>query len=245
METGFVSRPWAVVLPIASAQALAPLRRKPGLLVSVHEDRIWLRSASLDPPLRQELLSLPALERDFVDDEEQLTPWSKITPHAQVPAGAWMELADWAILSLPRSGWPGERPQKARLRLIRGFHERPARALLCSWGTWAAYAATAPQVRIAGLAFVVNSAEQVIVRGESLPPLPGQRLTDDDGILVPAGWTWSPNVDAGIVREVFGLQEGESAVWLASDVWERIPADAWVAATRSAVRETAREVGHA
>jgi hypothetical protein len=103
--------------------------------------------------------------------------------------------------------------------------------------------ATAPEIRLDGLAFIVDAADQVIVRGQTLPPLPGQRLTDDAGILVPAGWTWSPRAQVTIVRSLFGLGEGESALWITSEEWQRIPADAWVAATRSAVRETAREAG--
>jgi hypothetical protein len=245
METGFVNQHWAVVLPLASARALARLRRKAELLVLVDEDRVWLRGSSLDAASRKELLSLPALERYFVGDDEQLTPWNRLTPQAQIPAGAWMKLRDWADLSLPPSGWPGERPKAARLSLVRDCRERPARALLCAWNTWGAYVTTSPLFRLAGLAYVANSDERVVIRGESLPPLRGQRLTEDEGILVPAGWSWSPNVGAGIVRGAFGLKANESALWLASDRWERVPADAWVSATRSAVRETAREVGRA
>jgi len=245
MEEGFVNRPWAVVLPGDSARAIAPLRRKAELLVMVEEDSVWLRGETLDAPMRKALLSLPARERYFVGGDDQLTPWNRIAPQAKLPAGAWMELADWTTLSLPAGGWSGERPAKISLRLIRAHRERAAGALLCAWPTWAAYASTAPLFRLAGLTFVVNGADEVIVRGESLPPLPGNRLTDDVGILVHAGWRWSPQVEAGIVRSVFGLGDGECALWRASGDWERIPADAWVAATRSAVRETAREVGRA
>ena len=244
MEAGLVDRPWAVVLPIASASSLATLRHVAGLQVRQVDDCVWLRGASLAAPFRQRLLSLPALQRYFIDDDEELTPWDCITPCANLPAGAWVELRDWATAALPQCGWPGARPAAARLGLIRSGTPRLAGALLCSWPTWAKYVASAPQIRLGGLAFIVNGAERVVVRGSTLPPLPGQQLTDDAGILMTAGWSWFPHVEAAIVRGVLGLCDGESALWLSGDQWERIPADAWVAATRSAVRETAREVAH-
>lgn len=244
MEAGFVDRPWAVVLPIASASSLAALRHVAGLQVRQVDECVWLRGEGLVAAFRQRLQSLPALERYFVDDDERLTPWGCITPRASLPAGAWMELRDWATPTLPERGWPGARPTAARLGLIRSSTVRPAGALLCSWPPWAKYVASAPHIRLAGLAFIVNGTEQVVVRGSALPPILGQQLTDEAGILVPAGWIWSPHVSAAIARNVLGLGDGESALWLTSDEWQRIPADAWVATTRSAMRETAREVAH-
>ncbi len=244
METGVVTDRWAIVLPMTSAQALAPLRNVGGLEVCAVEDRIWLQGSALNAALRMRLLGLPAQDRYFIGGDEALTPWTNITPQARLPIGPWMKLRDWAGLSLPQRGWPGQRPAAVPLQLVRSGHERLAGALLCDWPVWAAYVATAPQIRLEGLAFVANSSRQAVISGAALPPLPAQSLIDDAGIFVPAGWTWSPNIDAATVRRLFGLSDGEAAIWLASDQWQRIAADDWVAATRSAVRETAREAGY-
>src|SRR5262249_2751971 len=150
-----------------------------------------------DAAMRKQLLGLPALNRYSIHDDEQLTPWNQLTPQARLPAGPWMKLSDWATLSLPPRGWPGERPAAVRLQLIRSGRERTAGALLCDWHAWTDYATAAPQIRLEGLAFVANSALQAIVRGAALPPIPAQPLTDNAGILIPAGWTWSPPIDAG------------------------------------------------
>jgi hypothetical protein len=244
METGVVTDRWAIVLPLTSARALAALRNVAGLEVCVVDQLIWLQGDSLDAAMRKLLLGLPALDRYLIHDDEQLTPWNKLTPQARLPAGPWMKLAEWATLSLPPRGWPGERPVAVQLQLVRSGRERAAGALLCDWRVWADYATAAPQVRLEGLAFVANSARQTIIRGATLPPIPAHPLTDNAGILVPAGWSWSPAIDAAAVRQMFSLNDGETALWLAGESWQRIAADAWVAATRSAVRETAREVGN-
>jgi hypothetical protein len=242
MEASLVDRAWAVVLPISSARALAALRLGAGLQVRELDDRVWVRGQCLDPKMRQRLLGLPAIERYTVGDDSELIPWGCVTPQARLPAGSWLELREWTALSLPDRGWPGLRPPAAQLRLIRSGRARDAGAILCSGTTWSRYAITAPQIRLEGLAFVVDQTDQGVILGQVLPPLPGRQLTDYADILVPAGWTWSPHVQATIVRRVFELRDGESALWLTSDEWQRIPGDAWVAATRSAVRETEREV---
>ena len=68
-----------------------------------------------------------------------------------------------------------------------------------------------------------------------LPPLPGQRWVEQEGIAVPAGWTWTPAVEAALVRQVFGLAAGDVALWHADGAWERIAGDEFVRATRAAV----------
>lgn len=236
METSVLNQAWAVVLPMSSAAALGPLRTVPGIEVRAVDDRIWLRGATLDAAFRRQLLGLPALERYGVADDDALTPWGRIVPSGELPDGTWLPLRKWCELEMPPAGWPAEKPASVKLSLTPSHRERPAGALLTDWTTWAAYAETAPLIRLEGLAFAVNETRQTIIRGDMLPPLPGRRLVDDGGILVLAGWAWTPDVEAAVARAVFGLGDGECALWLTSERWERIAADAWCRATRSAVR---------
>ena len=85
----------------------------------------------------------------------------------------------------------------------------------------------------------------MIVRGEPLPPLPGQRWVDREGIAVPAGWRWSPPVEAAIVRAVFGLEPGDFALWQTDGTWQRIRAADFTPASRAAVRASAEGFRHA
>ena len=84
----------------------------------------------------------------------------------------------------------------------------------------------------------------VIVRGTPLPPIPGTQWTLDDGIATPAGLTWSPPVDAATLQQVLGLAAGEIALLRPDGTFDRLAADHWVRASRSAIRgtlETARQ----
>ncbi len=243
-KASIVGDRWAVVLPTSSVEALARLRMVDGLEVCETAAELWLQGYWFDEALRSQLLGLSALERYTVDDEEKLTPWGQLTPRAELPGGRWVDLRKWMALSLPARVWPGAAPAKAPLRLVRGVREQPTGALLCDWDAWASYATQAPDVRLQGLAFVASRSRQAIIRGEELPPLRGQPLVNDALILVPAGWTWQPAVRAESLRHVLRLEEGEAALWLPNQPWQRIAGDAWVAATRSAVRQTAREAGY-
>ena len=110
--------------------------------------------------------------------------------------------------------------------------------MLAGLDAWSAYGATAPQVRLACWSFAANSTGLVLVRGTPLPPLPGTRFVETDGIAVPLGFAWSPAVPAAVLRRVFKLEKDDALLWTADGVRRRIAAGDWVRATRSAVRLT-------
>jgi hypothetical protein len=128
-----------------------------------------------------------------------------------------------------------------------------ASLLLSRFDLWAAYAIEAPQIRLNPWRFAVAADGRVAVHvqpqakrvanlSSALPPLPGRRWVEQDGVAIPAGWSWTPAVDAALLREVFGLAEGDVALWHADGTWERIAAEEFVRATRAAVRATAKEM---
>ena len=75
------------------------------------------------------------------------------------------------------------------------------------------------------------------------PPLPGQPWINHAGIAVPAGWFWDPPVDAQILRELLpdGIDNDGLTLLQQDGSWQHIPSVQFVAATRSAVRQTQRE----
>ncbi len=233
-----MSQSWALCLSRAEADSAARLRQIPHVEVCEVADNVWLRG-----PYREEIASLiytmPTGVRYRVLDDGQLVPWGARVPKGQLPAGNWRPLAGWFELSLPTAALPDTLPSRAGLRLVRDLQERTPTLLVLPVDRWLRYAETAPQVRLDELQFAADECRQVLVRGTPAPPLAGERLVEECGIAVPAGWWWSAAVDGPVLRELLGLEAGELAILRLDGRVDRIAEGDFVRATRSAVRQTA------
>lgn len=236
-----VNARFALALRAADAPLLALLRPW-RVEVCIGDHTLWLRAERLDEAQWDHCRRLPGADRFTVLDDGQLLPVGAAAPRGYLPAGPWQPLADWLRVGLPPAGVPLSRPSTVRLALIRSSSEAEPSWLLTDADTWCRYAETAPQVRLARWSFAATAAGQVAVRGTPLPPLPGERLVDHGGIVVSAGWSWAPAVEPGVLRQVFSLAEGDSALWLADSSWHRIHEADWVQASRSAARLTLEEL---
>ena len=204
---------WAVRLPAAEARVAVRLWRVAGVEVCPLVDGLWLRGGALDERLEQRLRSLPNAERFEVLSDGQLRSPGALLPRGWLPRGPWVKLREWLATDLPPGALPGRGVARVLLQLVRaGRAEEPA-ALLTTIDRWRAYAAAAPQVRLERWQFAAADDGRVLVRGRPLPPIPGQGLVESAGVLVPAGWTWSPAVEAEVVRSVWGLESDELLIW--------------------------------
>jgi hypothetical protein len=69
----------------------------------------------------------------------------------------------------------------------------------------------------------------------------GTLCAEQAGIAVPVGWRFTPDVDFPVVAERLRLRPGDLALFHTDGTWERIAAEHFVKASRSAARLTARE----
>jgi hypothetical protein len=240
-----MSERWAVMLPDDAAPHLGTLRLLPGLEVCQQPEAIWLRGENLEA-VDTRLRGLPGARRYRRLADGQLVALEQRVPSARLPQGEWRPLAEWLRCVLPDAVWPGSRPARAQVRLVRSSSPAEANLLVLALDDWQAYAETAPQVRLERLSFALGAGRRVLVRGTPLPPLAGQRFVERAGIAVPAGWQWEPAVEAEVLRAALapdavapGSVAGQGSLVLFTSPecdFERIPAEAFVRATRSAVR---------
>lgn len=240
---------WVVVIAATDVDLAARLRPMRGVQVLATDDRVWLRAALptsnagghfAGDDLEQRLLRLlPGFRPFLLAADGQLTRVGERVPSAQMPAGKWQPLSTWLQIELPRAtaNFPGSLSQVA-LSLVRTTEERESTLLLTSLSAWSDYAETAPQWRLERLVFTVDSSGRVLIRGTPLPPLPGERWVDRNGISTQAGWHWKPPVDVAVLHQIFATQPGD-LVLLETSQWQVVHAADWVRATRSAVRSTA------
>jgi len=234
-----VTAKWALHVPRAEAAAIARLRASNSIEVCEAAGEVWLRGSELDDALTLQIRSLPAVSRYDVLPDRQLIAHGNRVPCGLLPEGDWLPLRQWVAVAFPPVGWPGELETQVAIELVRSDAVRPTAALLTTLVDLLAWVATAPQVRLDPLRMAACRDGRVFVHGQPLPPLRGQRFTLDDGIAVPAGWTWRPAVDAGVLRAACRLDTNDVALMQPQRNWELIKAKHFVRLTRSAVRETA------
>ena len=249
-----VSANWIVRIVREHAPHLARLRGVAGLDVAETTDTLWLRASAGDDA-KERLLRTVGGQPFTLFDGDLLVPWGMHVPTERLPRLDWLPIATWATIALPVAALPGQLASRVRLQVVRGGAERPPAAILADYDAWFTYATAASEVRLRPLAFAVSvdrslrermgekpaneSARRVFILGTPLPPTPGQHYAVDDGIALPCGWTLSPAVGSTMIRKVLGLAEGDMALFASDGTFERIAAELFVRASRSAVRATA------
>jgi MoxR-vWA-beta-propeller ternary system domain bpX2 len=231
---------YALQLPIADAPQVGSLRTNRALEVCEERDRIWLRTADPTESLRRKLRGLPSALMFAVRTDGQLYRVGSRVPRGHLPGGPWMQLSTWLDVRLPTAALPARLPNRIPIRLVGDTVYRESNLLLTSLATWTSYGVTTPQVRLDQWHFAVSAKEEVLVRGIPLPPLPGTRLVEEQGVAVPSGWHWSPAVDADVLRRMLKLSSNDLLLWTAQGRRERIGSDQFVRATRSAIRLSGR-----
>lgn len=240
-----LARPWAIRLGNAALASVGRLWQVSAIEVCEEPEQVWLRGPVWDEKLDRRLAAMPGAQRFYVHADGQLQSVASLLPKNRLPNGPWQPLRQWLALRLPTAGLAGRSDRRMPLVLVRSTQSAPASVLTVSIDFWVAYATEAPQVRLDRLRFAVAEGGRTVIHGQPLPPLVGQRWVDHQGIVVPAGWHWSPPVDAEIVRQAIGLQSSDLALWQTDGSWERIRATEFVQASRAAVRASSEGFHHA
>jgi len=232
-----MSRQWAVRLNVDDAASLGPLRCRPGLEVCRQDNYCWLRGGDWGESIDRALRALPG-RRFTVLPDRQLVEFGALVPKGHLPDGPWTPLSRWMAVQAPTPALAAGPARRVRLSLVRGGPVREANVLVTRIGPFTDWASWAAQVRLERLSFAAGDDGRTVVHGTPLPPITGRPFVEEQGVAVPAGWTWRPGVAAAVLRPLFGLEENDLALLGEDGTWERIPAAGFVRAARSAVRLT-------
>lgn len=230
---------WAVLLPSASALSAGSLRLRGDVQATQSGDDLWLRGPELSEELDLELRKLPGGRRFRVAADGRLTAVGARIPQGRLPDAGWQPLSDWLAPRPQPAALAGQAARRVGIRLVRADGEVPVAVLVTRADAWAAYATTAPAVRLRPLRVAAAEDGRVVLWGAPLPPIPGERYAERDGIAVPAGLMWSPPVDAAVLRDLLELQPGDLALFDADGSYEHVAAAEFTRASRSGARATA------
>ena len=235
------SSSWAVRLDASRAGGAAALRLKIGIEACEKGADLWLRGPDGGEALALELRRLPGADRYDVLSGGVLREPGKRVPAGKLPEGPWVAVAAWALAAPQTGSLPAELTQRVTPRMERSVEERPANLLRVTLAVFTGWAQAASNARLRPLAFAASAGE-ALVRGTPLPPLAGVPYAEDSGLAVPCGWALLPAAGAAAWRERLALADGDLALFNTDGSFERVPAAAFVRASRSAARATA---GHA
>lgn len=227
---------WAAKLDAALAPAAAALRMRPGIEVCESGGAVWLRGREADEALELELRRLPGAERFEVVEGGRVRAVGKRVPCGRLPEAGWGPVAAWAVPGPQPAARAAALTQRVNVRIVRAAEEAPANLLRLPMEVFAAWAEGASTARLRPLAFAVSGSGEALVRGVPPPSLPGRRYAEREGIALPCGWTWEPAVPPAVLRARVELAAGDLALFEEDGGWEKVPAAAFVRATRSAVR---------
>ncbi len=231
--------PWALRLSRADARAAGILRLRGGIVALDAGGELWIRGEARTKDLDAALRMLPA-ERFVPGSDGLLRREGERVPCERLPAGEWKPLAQCIVPECGTAALPAPAPATVPLRVVRSVEQRDAGLLRATFPTWAAWALAAPAVRLGRLVFAAADADRVVIVGQPLPPIRGCPYVLRECVALPCGYGLSPDVDPPVVRALLGLATGDVALFSVDGSWQKVEAAGFVAATRGAVRWTAR-----
>lgn len=236
---------WALQLRSGDINPIGTLWNVPGVEALVHAGHLWLRGNELDDHTRQLLVSIPCLGRFEVLDSDALRREGQRVPLGHLPTGRWKKLRDWVEVQMPSSSIPARQHPRIEVKLVPCTETYAPNVLLTDLTTWVQYAQAAPAVRLRSCQFAVNADQRVLIHGQPLPPITGERAVARSGLVVPCGWTWTPAVDAALLASAWEIEPGDLWLFWPNRPLERIAAEHLIAANHSAVRKTWEARQHA
>jgi hypothetical protein len=199
---------------------------------------IWLRGKPGDERFAARLAALPARERFEWLASNQLRQIHHRIPGARLPELRWQPLDAWLQIEIPPAAIPADAPAAIQLRLVRCAQERTPDLLLTTLEEISRFAVTAAQVRLDRLQFAANGEGEVVVRGQPLPPLPGRRFVICNGVAVPAGFSWTPQVGEDVLARRFAVSGDALVLWNEDGSITRLHGEQFLPLSRSALRAT-------
>ena len=261
---------WAAKIAFEQRRELARLRRHADVEVAQSEEGYWVRGPLSNEDAISELFTVPRAKLFHLDSGGSLKPWGKRLATGRLPELKFVPIEHEIRPRIPIAAYPAGRVEKIRIGLVRSDQPRSASILMTTVPAWCEYASAAPAARLARWTFAASADQRVIVRGEPIPPLPGQQYWEIDSVALPVGWTSAPLPAGPVLSQITGAaadilvllaipvcaqpaesesrdplaeppQQTDNAALIDCDgILETVPCSVFVKASRSAARSTLR-----
>lgn len=222
------------VLAASDVEWLGRWRTLPGYEACVSHGGVWVRG-----PSGSGWELLPALARYTLDASQRLTPVGRRAPTTRMPDGPWQPLREFIRVSPPKPALPALAAAPIAWSLVPSEAFCPTNLMILPCEAFIRWGLSAPAVRLKPLRFAVADDGRACVVGAVLPPIPADHWRMQAGVATPAGWALPRGITAGLVATTLRLAAGETALIHPDGSAERLPSEAFVDASRGALRATA------
>ena len=204
-----------VSVPERYKAALYSLRKWPQLKMATDKGLIWLKGLLQSDMESPDLLRIPMLER-YCLKNTRLYPLGKQLPKMVAPTLLWSDLQRGLRVELPAENFNyfGV-DQTHRLELVASTTPKPVTASIINLKLLETYLYDAPQVRVAGLRWLLLGTTEALVVGTPLLPVPGRDYYQMGCFLIPAGFAFRyANLVSTYER---GLSDARSYLYLVNE----------------------------
>lgn len=209
-------------------------RTLPGFEACEAEGHVWVRGSAH----HGKWALMPALDRFTADDSGRLTREGDLVPVRRLPDAIWMRLPDFLKVRPPAAALPAQSVMPLAWALVPSPQYREPALLTLSFEAFAIWGLSAPAVRLKDLKFAKSDDGRACVRGPVLPSLQGISWCIENGVATPAGWALPRGVTAALVATSLKLAPHALALVHEDATVEILPEEAFVEATRSALRQS-------
>ena len=232
---------WVSVVAATVPASVAAFRTAPLEVAWASESgklmELWLRG--FDGADEDLLRAVPSARRVRVTDEGLLRMRpdgsTERLPYRQTPQLRWRPIAEVLTVKFPElTHTPTVQPETTDWKLVRTQAQQSTTALLTTVAHLAAFAKTAPRVRLERLRFCWVDA-QALVLGQPLPPLPGEAYWGEEH-LRPVGLDFAhAKLLSGVAPRPYGYNADARTLWRADGSYVVLPARAFAALGRDNV----------
>ncbi len=221
---------WAIRLSLQHLQRAGELRAWPSIEAAVSGVVVWLRGDRLDSALQRTLAPIadgPVFQHA---EDGRLTVFGNAVPTERLPNLNWQRLADFLQPVLPTARLTSVQLPRITLLLERSTDVQHEAVIVTDWKSFSNWANTAPEIRLHCCRFAVSKdaasrgplncdrAARVVIQGNPLPPLEGERYWLAGRVAVPLGYRWTPAIDVATLEASICKQNegnaGPQSLWI-------------------------------
>ena len=252
-----MSSKWALKLSLNNLHRAGDLRAWNTAEGATDGTILWLRGDGLDDARQRVLAPIADGPIYRLENDGRLTPFGNAVPTGRLPDLQWKPLEQLLNPVLPLAKMAVVRLPRTVLVLERSSNERQAVILVTDWRSFQYWAISAPEIRLQTCRFAVEetsriesdsnlaNSPRVVIHGDPLPPLSGERYWLAGCVGVPLGYHWSPAVDVStletIVRGAHADHVNHDKIWIWNrdrNTMDEIAVSEMVPVTRANVRGT-------